>query len=681
MRKRVHKRKNRIIINVGLGTLALIVSLAFGIYLISFLLGPPTLTDEQNTIYYSATGDVIGEERGAENRYWIDIEDMAPEVVDATLVIEDQHFYDHSGFDFKRIAGAILKNIGSLSLKEGASTLTQQYARNLYLSHEKTWVRKIKEAFYTIRLEMFYSKEEILEGYINTIYYGHGAYGIEAASHYFFNKSAEDLTLAESAMLAAVPNGPAYYSPFNNETNAVNRQTQILNLMQEEKKITDKDYQEAVQEELVYAEQAEGKEDKIGPYFQDAALKESAEILQLDQEDVRSGGFQIRTTLHTKHQEKLENQIEATINPTSDIEVGAIAMDPQTGGIQALVGGRDYEASAFNRTMEAKRMPGSTFKPFLYYAALEHGYTPSTMLMSKPTAFELENGEVYQPSNFNDNYANEPITLAQALSLSDNIYAVKTNMFLGPDMLADTAEEFGFTSDLPAVPSLALGTAAVSMEEMVNGYSMIANGGKRVVGHTVAEIIDQNGNTVFERDEEAGEQVLDPQSTFILTHMLTGMFDNELDGYMAVTGTSIAGKLTRIYAGKSGTTNSDSWMIGYSPSLVSGIWTGYDDNRSMEFVAESAYAKNIWSGFMEAAHQGKQQENFDIPNGVVGVPIDPKTGKRATPYCDASRVMFFEAGTEPEGYCSEHYHKDDSNKDNSESDDRGIFEKWFDLFS
>ncbi|WP_373894007.1 transglycosylase domain-containing protein [Virgibacillus sp. CBA3643] len=677
MRKRLHKRKNRMIVKVGLGAIALALSFVVGIYLISFLLGPPPLMDEQNTIYYSANGDVIGEEQGTENRHWIDMDDMAPEIVDATLVIEDQHFYDHNGFDFKRIAGAILKNIGSMSLKEGASTLTQQYARNLYLTHEKTWLRKIKEAFYTIRLEMFYSKEEILEGYINTIYYGHGAYGIEAASNYFFNKSAGDLTLAESAMLAAVPNGPTYYSPFNNETNANNRQTQILNLMKEENKITGQAYDEAVQEELVYAEREERKEDKIGPYFQDAALDEAADVLELDKEDVRSGGFQIRTTLDTEQQEELENQVETTINPTSDIEVGAMAMEPQTGGIQALVGGRDYEASTFNRTMEAKRMPGSSFKPFLYYAALEHGYTPSTMLMSKPTAFELEDGEVYQPSNFNDYYANKPITLAQALSLSDNIYAVKTNMFLGPEMLVDTAEEeFGFTSELPAVPSLALGTAAVTLEEMVSGYSMIANGGRQVSGHTIEEIIDRDGKTVFKRDAQAGEQVLDPQRAFILTHMLTGMFDSELDGYMAVTGTSIASKLTRIYAGKSGTTNSDSWMIGYSPSLVSGIWTGYDDNRSMEFVAESAYAKNIWSGFMEAAHQGIEQENFDIPDGVVGVPIDPKTGELATPYCDASRVMYFEAGTEPEAYCSEHHHGDDT-----ESDDKGIFEKWLDLFS
>ncbi|UJL46016.1 penicillin-binding protein [Virgibacillus sp. NKC19-16] len=677
MRKKLHKRKNRIILKLGLGTLALAFSFVFGIYLISFLLGPPPLMNEQNTIYYSASGNVIGEEQGTENRHWIDLDEMAPEIIDATLVIEDQHFHEHNGFDFKRIAGAILKNIRSMSLKEGASTLTQQYARNLYLSHEKTWTRKIKEAFYTIRLEMFYSKEEILEGYLNTIYYGHGAYGIEAASNYFFDKSAEDLTLAESAMLAAVPNGPTYYSPFNNETNASNRQTQILNLMQEESRITSQDYNGAMQEELVYAEQEERQEDKIGPYFQDAALNEAADILQLDQEDVRSGGFQIHTTLNTEQQEKLENQIEETINPTSDIEVGAMAMDPQTGGIQALVGGRDYEKSTFNRTIEAKRMPGSTFKPFLYYAALEHGYTPSTMLMSKPTAFELENGEVYQPSNFNDYYANEPITLAQALSLSDNVYAVKTNMFLGTQTLADTAEEeFGFTSELPAVPSLALGTAAVSMEEMVSGYSMIANGGRRVSGYTIEEIIDRHGETVFKRDDEAGEQVLDPQNAFVLTHLLTGMFDSELDGYMAVTGSSIASKLTRIYAGKSGTTNSDSWMIGYSPSLVSGIWTGYDDNRSMEFVAESAYAKDIWSGFMEAAHQGMEQENFDIPEGVVGVPIDPETGERATPYCDASRVMFFEEGTEPQGHCSEHYHGDDS-----ESDDRGIFERWFDLFS
>lgn len=665
-----------------IGMFAFAISCVFGVYLISFLLGPPKLTSDQNTIYYSSSGDVIGEERGQESRYWIDLAAISPAMIEATLLIEDKRFFDHHGFDFKRIAGAVLKDIKSMSLKEGASTLTQQYARNLYLSHKKTWTRKLSEAFYTIRLEMYYSKEEILEGYLNTVYYGHGAYGIEAASQYFFNEKAQDLSVAEAAMLAGIPKGPTYYSPLNDEKKAKERQKRILGLMLDNDAISEQEYALAEREQLTYATSYERKKNNIGPYFQDTVLQEAADLLELDMESIRSGGFEIHTTLNTDYQKQLKKEIKETMNPTSGIEVGAMAINPKTGGIQALVGGRSYKKSPFNRATDAKRMPGSAFKPFLYYAALENGYNAGTMLTSKPTAFKLEDGKVYQPSNYNNYYAYEPIPLAQALALSDNIYAVKTNLYLGAEKLVDTARKFGITGKLPAVPSLALGTASVSVEEMVTGYGMLANGGHDIDAHTIDKIIDRDGKTAYKRKDDPGDLVLDPKIAFILTHLMTGMFDRELDGYMAVTGSTIADQLTRLYAGKSGTTNSDSWMIGYSPTLVTGIWTGYDDNRAMEVVAESSYAKNIWAGFMETAHEGMEQKNFDVPAGVVGVPVDPTTGERATPYCDTSRVMYFEKGTEPSVYCSDHYNgdKERGRKDKRGDDNEGIFKKWLDPF-
>lgn len=665
-----------------IGMFAFVICCVVGVYFISFLLGPPKLTSDQNTIYYSHSGDVIGEERGQESRYWIDLAAISPAMIKATLLIEDQHFFEHHGFDFKRIAGAVLKDIKSMSLKEGASTLTQQYARNLYLSHKKTWTRKLSEAFYTIRLEMYYSKEEILEGYLNTVYYGHGAYGIEAASQYFFNKAAKDLSVAEAAMLAGIPKGPTYYSPLNDEDRAKERQMRILGIMLDQDVITEQEYASAEREQLTYATSSERKKNNIGPYFQDTVLKEAADLLELDMELIRSGGFEIHTTLNTDYQKQLKKEIKTIIDPKSEIEIGAMAINPKTGGVQALIGGRSYKKSPFNRATDAKRMPGSAFKPFLYYAALVNGYNAGTMLMSKPTAFELEGGEVYQPSNYNNYYAYEPIPLAQALALSDNVYAVKTNMYLGAEKLVDTARKFGITGELPAVPSLALGTASVSVEEMVSGYGMLANGGHDIEAHTIDKIIDRNGKTAYKRKNDPGDLVLDPKNAFILTHLMTGMFDRDLDGYMAVTGSNIADQLTRLYAGKSGTTNSDSWMIGFSPTLVTGIWTGYDDNRAMEVVAESSYAKNIWAGFMEKAHEGMEQGNFDVPAGVVGVPIDPSTGERATPYCDTSRVMYFEKGTEPRVYCSDHYNGEEqgNRKDNRGDDDKGIFKKWLDLF-
>jgi penicillin-binding protein 2D len=677
----VGKRLKSLLLKVTLGLTLFLVSSILLVYLVAFLLGPPSLSADQNTIYYSKDGEVIGEEQGFENRYWVDINEMSPHIIDATLMIEDQRFYQHHGFDIKRIVGAIIKDIKSMSLKEGASTLTQQYARNLYLSFEKTWTRKIKEAFYTIRLEMFYSKNEILEGYLNTVYYGHGAYGIEAASNHFFNKSADELTIAEAAMLAGIPKGPTYYSPFNNLEKAHNRQQLILKAMHDKQVISDQEYTLASHEDLHYVSKKERKQLTVGPYFQDTVLSEAANRLDLDPESVRSGGYQIYTTLDSTMQSYLEKSISKTIPESSEIETGAVVLDPKTGAIRALAGGRDYQESPYNRAIQARRMPGSSFKPFLYYAALDKGYTATTKLMSKPTAFEIEDGNVYQPSNFNGYYANEPITLAQALALSDNIYAVKTNMYLGEETLVETAKKFGITSKLPAVPSLALGTATVTVEEMVSAYGILANGGHRINGHTIERIVDRSGNTVYERDNSNSKLILDPQKAYILTQLMTGMFDADLNGYMSVTGISIADKLSRTYAGKTGSTDSDNWMIGFSPSLVAGVWTGFDDNRTITSVPERGYAKEIWADFMEHAHQDLPRKHFEAPDGLVAVPIDPKTGLRATPHCPTSTVMFFEKGTEPEFHCSEHYYGEEpEHKDKKVKEEKGLFQKWFEVF-
>ncbi|MDY7046651.1 transglycosylase domain-containing protein [Virgibacillus sp. M23] len=676
------KRKIRIhkLFLISIGSLFLTgISLFIFVYLLSFVLGPPELANDQNTILYSNSGEIIGEQHGGENREWVNLKDMSEAVIQATVAIEDRNFYEHHGFDIKRIFGALLKDIQTWSLKEGASTLTQQYARNLYLSHEKTWLRKMKEAFYTVRLEMFYSKDKILEGYLNTIYYGHGAYGIESASNLFFDTSSKQLTLAQASMLAGIPKGPTYYSPLNDSKRAEDRQKQILQAMYQQGKITEMEYKQAAQAKLVYKKSNAQEKERVGPYFQDFVIKEAADLLNMEVEGIRSGGYQIHTTLQKDHQLLLEEQINHAITPTSEVQAGALAMNPNTGGIIAMVGGRNYQESSFNRTVQAKRQPGSSFKPFLYYAALENGYKPNTMLPSKPTTFQLANGETYQPSNYNGYYANKEITLAQALALSDNIYAVKTNLFVGPKTLVETAREFGITSKLPEVPSLALGSAAVSMKEMVTGYSMLANGGYKIDAHSISKIIDHNGKTVYKHKSEKKNQILDQRKTFILTHLMTGMFDHELDGYMPVTGSTITDQLNRHYAGKSGSTNSDSWMIGFSPSIATGIWIGYDDNRKIEKVAEERYAKEIWADFMQKSHENLPNETFSVPSGVIGVPVDPTTGKRATPYCNTSRVMFFEKGTEPHEYCTEHFHHNQEDKD-VKREDKSIVEKIFDLF-
>lgn len=619
-----------------------------------YIAGAPSLQHQENTVFYSNAKEVIAVEHGLENRYWISLDDMPEHFIQATLQTEDRRFYNHFGFDLKRIAAAALHDLKAMSKVQGASTITQQYARNLYLSHEKTWMRKVKEAIYAMRLEMFYEKETILEGYLNTIYYGHGTYGIEAASRYYFHKKAEELTLSEAALLAAIPKGPSYYSPYTHYENAKQRQELILSNMVKGGIISKKEMNLAKQQRIKLASNPSRSKKDVAPYFQDLVMKEAMKKIDMDREEIKSGGLHIYTTLDVGKQHTLERTILDTMPSNSDMQVGALSMNPKSGAVLSLVGGRDYEESSFNRAVQAKRMPGSTFKPFLYYAALENSYTPATTLLSRPTYFELEDGSVYEPSNYNGYYAYEPITLAQAIALSDNVYAVKTNVYLGEEKLVDTAKRMGIKSDLPAVPSLALGTASVSVEEMVSAYSVIANGGQEVEPYTVEKITDAHGHVLYEKENKKKKQVINGALAFVLTHLMTGMFDESLNDYMQVTGSSIASDLTRNYAGKSGTTRTDSWMIGYSPSVTTGVWTGYDKNKPIEKIKEHQYAKDIWADYMEGVHGEQAFETFKPADGVVGVYIDPNSGHLATPYCPNQRLAYFVEGTEPTQYCDVH---------------------------
>lgn len=627
---------------------------------ISYVLGPPEIDTHSVSVIYDEHGEPLETVSGMNET--VPLDDISPYLIDATIITEDRNFYTHHGFDYKGIVRAVYKNIQSSRLKEGASTITQQFARNIFLSHEKTWTRKIKEAFYTIRLEMFYSKDEILTGYLNTIYYGHGAYGIKAASQLFFDKEARELNLAEAAMLAAIPKGPTYYSPFNDEENAFNRQKMILKMMLEHKLITTKEYEDAINENLQFAER-KTVHHSFAPFFERVVLKEAEKILHVDEEEILSKGYKLYTTLNRNLQTEIEKHIEKNIEKESELEIGVITLDPHTGAIKGLVGGKDYLTSSFNRAIQAKRMVGSTFKPLLYYTALENGYTPTTMLTSEPTSFVIDENEVYEPSNYNGYYAYKPISLAQAVALSDNIYAVKTNLFLSTETVVDTTRKFGITSELPTVPSLALGSASLSLLEMVRAYGVIANGGKEVKPYTIEKIVDNRGRVLYEKREFIGKQVLDKQKTFILTHLMTGMFDRRLNGYMEVTGSSIIDKLSHEYAGKSGTTDSDSWMIGFSRNLVTGVWTGYDDNRPITRMSDKAIAKNVWADVMESAHTSEEKVTFSVPEGIVEVVVDVETGMLATDDCKVARKTYFEKGTEPTHYCTAHLPKNDEKKD------------------
>lgn len=662
--------------------ISLILAIFFAVMLaglIAFakLKGAPPLAVPQTTIFYADDGSKIGESDNGQTRYWVDIDDISPYIIQATIAVEDRKFYEHHGFDIKRIIGAVVANIKAMAKVQGASTITQQYARNLFLNHDKTWTRKLQEALYTIRLEANYSKKQILEGYLNTIYYGHGAYGIEAASHYYFGKPAKKLTLSEAAMLAGIPKGPYYYSPFIDEKRAKARQKTVLSSMAKAGYISEKEAEQAYQTPLVYFRHHEAKKKKIAPYFQDVVKYALRNQLGLDERMIETGGLRVYTSLDPKMQKIAERKIDDIIDPRSNIQVALVAMDPRSGEVKALVGGRNYDKSPFNRAVQAERQPGSTFKPFLYYAAIQQGFTPSTQMRSELTTFTFDNGKsTYTPHNYNDYYANEEITLAQAIALSDNVFAVKTHLFIGEDKLVETAKKLGITSKLKAVPSLALGTSPVKVIDMVKAYSAFANNGKKVEPVFIKKVVNHKGETIYEY-KRSSKQALDPDAAYVTAQLMTGMFDPKLNDYTTVTGQSIRKQITRPYAGKSGTTETDSWMIGFAPQLVAGVWTGYDRGETMDKIAEKQYAKQIWVQFMEESLRGKPKKKWKPTKGVVGVYVDPDNGKLATKSCPVKRLTYYIAGTEPTDYCTDHLHRKKS-KDTEEK--KNWFEKWFPWF-
>ena len=618
------------------------------------ILGAPPLAVQQSSLFYSADGSIIAESNNGQERYWVQLKDISPHLVQSVIAVEDQHFYKHNGFDYKRIAGALVADLKAGSKVQGASTITQQYARNLFLSHEKTWYRKMNEAFYTKRIELNYTKDEILEGYLNTIYFGHGAYGVQAASQYYFGKDAADLTVAEAAMLAGIPKGPSYFSPFASWEKSKDRQSVVLAALKNSGYISKAEIQAISEEEIALSGVHKQRED-AAPYFT-AAVKQALQTdLGLDEKDLAMGGLRVYTTLDLNMQKAAEDAFAANFSADTDIQGALVAMDPDSGEVTSLVGGRDYRESPFNRATQAIRQPGSTIKPILYYAALEHGFTPATMLKSEATTFTFSDGHApYKPNNFNSQYADKEITLAEAIALSDNVYAVKTHLFLGEKKLNATAKRFGIKSEMDTLPSSALGTSGVKVIEMVNAYGILANGGKAIKPRFIKRVENYRGEVLYQAPGQF-ERAIDPDLAFVMTGMLTGVFNEQYNGHATVTGATIIPKLTRQYAGKSGSTKTDSWMIGYTPDLVAGVWTGYDQGKLIESAAEKKYAKTVWADFMEESLKKSKFSQFTpASKNVVAVQIDPETGKLATSNCPEAVLTYFTKGSEPEESCTVH---------------------------
>ncbi len=628
------------VVKILLVSFLIFVAIHVGLYFYCLFTPKPEINKAQSYYLYDKNDEAFLDN----DKDWISLDNVSNYVISATLSTEDKYFYKHFGFDYFRIVKAMANNIASGDMKEGASTITQQYARNLFLNFEKTWARKIDEAMLALELETHYSKDEILEGYLNTINYG-GVFGIENAAHYYFGKSASDLNLAEASMLVGIPQSPSNYSPLVNEDLAKKRQYTVLNLMVRNKIITKEEADLAYNTKLNYIGKLYDDNLDYLFYFRDAVINELENIAEIPSSLIETGGLKIYTTLDKVAQESLENAVKNQMQNSNEIEVAGMMMDPNDGSVLAIVGGKDYSISQFNRAVNSKRQVGSTMKPFLYYLALESGFTSASSFTSEKTTFTFSNDETYTPKNYNDKYADGPISMGAAIAYSDNIYAVKTNLFLGEDMLVDMANRVGITQQLQPIPSLALGTEEISLMDMMVGYSSFANLGNKVEGHFIRKVEDSKGNVLYEFKDNQ-ENVLNSSIAFILNEMLTYTYDSAFIDYNYPTVISLLPRITNKYAIKSGTTNTDLWIMGYNKDVVVGIWNGYDDNRALG-EDDNKYHKEIWIETIENYFKDKEANWYDIPDNVVGVLVNPITGKIANEDDKKKKLFYFIKGTEP----------------------------------
>ena len=588
---------------------------------------------EENLIY-----------QGSGSSEWISLNDISQDLKDAVVSVEDKNFYSHQGFDIPRIVKAFFSNIAN-NTRVGASTISQQYIKNMFLTFDQTWSRKIEEAFLTVQLEVHYDKDAILEGYLNTINYGEGNYGIEDASKYYFNKSSKDLTLEEAIMLAGIPKNPSNYNPVSDYDACIERAWIVASSMLKNGYITEEEYNGLFQDKIeIYGERTQNNSQMI-MYYQDAVLDELEEIDSVPNSLIESGGLKIYTTFDMEAQTKMEESILKYMGNQEELQVASVMVNPYDGGVIALTGGLNYAKSQYNRATMSKRQVGSTMKPFLYYAALENGMVASSTFKSEKTTFNFSNNQLYSPSNYNDIYANKDITMAAAISFSDNVYAVKTHLFLGTDVLVDTAHRAGINEELVGNPSLALGTSELNMIDFASGYTTLASGGDKHKLHFITRVEDLDGNVLYEFKQKH-DYVFNSNDVYILNELLTSTTNSAFSDYTTPTALSLASKMSRKYALKTGTTNTDSWVAGYNPDVLMMVWVGNDEAKEIDSTA-SYYSKNIWLDTLEGYLQNVEPHWYETPQNVIGLIRDGITGEQ-TIDSKNSTVFYYVKGTETE---------------------------------
>ena len=613
----------------------------FGLFYLYIRLSPKLNLKKANTvILYDKNNKEFF--RGNGSKEWIDLNNIDKDLINATISTEDKRFYEHNGFDYIRIIKSLFKNIKSGTIKEGASTITQQYSRNLYLNFDRTFTRKIKEAYLAFKMEINYSKDEILEGYLNTINYGNGVLGIENASRYYFNKSASDLTLGEATILAGIPASPQDYSPINDLKTSKKRQKIILNTMVRNGYITKDEAKRAYNEKLIFY----GKKEKLNlttlMYYKDAVMNELDNLKVIPKDYIENNSIKIYTNLDLDAQTKLDEAIKNNIN-NNEIELASVMIENNTGKIIALTGGKDYEKSQFNRALYSKRQVGSTLKPFLYYTALENGFTASSEFMSKKTSFNLGD-TVYKPNNAGNIYANRKIPMILALAYSDNIYALKTNMFLGNTQFITTLNKVGI-NDVNNNVSLPLGTSEINIITLTSAYQILGNEGKKTNNYLIREIKSKDNKILYKFNQNE-KQVLNNNYVFIISELLRNCYEYQLVDYNTPTCLSIRPKITKKYAIKTGTTNTDSLIVGYNKNYTLGVWAGYDDNKVLK-DKDNNISRNIWVDTIENYLRDKNDSWFDKPKDINAVLVNPLNGKLATNDSKKKKFIYYLKGTEP----------------------------------
>jgi 1A family penicillin-binding protein len=621
----------------------IIMILLFALFTSGFSISLPSLNMPEPSVLYDVNGQRIS---GLAERsgYNVDLEQISPYFLNAVIAVEDKNFRQHHGVDISGILRAMFTNLRYRKIVEGGSTITQQTAKNIFLSNERTIVRKIKELYYALLLERKYSKDEILAMYCNTIYFGQGAYGIEAAALTFFGSHASELDLAQAALLAGLPRWPSQYDPYINPDQAKLRQETVLDRMTTEGYINEDERQAAAAEKLTYQKSSLSQGE--APYF--VAMVREYLSEKYGERQIYQGGLRIYSTLDLDMQRAANQAVQNGMKERpAELQTALVAVDTASSQIRALVGGKNYSTSQLNRAY-AQRQPGSTFKPFVYSLAIEQGWTAADQIMCEKVAFEVAGSKPYRPTDYGDEpYHWKEFTLKEAVMVSDNVVAVRINEMIGPKNAAAYAERFGFRN-LDGVLSLPLGSNAVRPIDMAAGYAVFANGGSYTPPSYILRVEDQNGN-VLEEKKASPQRIINQENAYIITNMLNGVLQP------GGTASNLRERAGRTAAAKTGTTDEfkDAWFVGYTPQLSCAVWVGYDRNQAVNLYGGVA-AGPIWADFIKGASAGLPEQEFQVPYGVTRLPICLDSGFIATEYCPRSIDMAFKDGTEPEDLCPLH---------------------------